>query len=229
MNDLVSCPQHVERDTVAHLDRSLQQIDDLVAGDYRQRQDDICAAMSALTEDHLLLRGFALKTARGELPVRLSSAQSFMLFSGRFCSLRLNCWYPRSVVAGSAEIEHSRYFSIDVCHNHGFDFFTTCVLGPGYTSRFLRTAQDVEHLEAGDTIDFQDAWTLRLGHGRTVFVPRGSDFHTQLYPDAFSATINLIPHAGYSTDGRQYILDDDHVTVKRVIVVGGEARMGRDH
>lgn len=69
--------------------------------------------------------------------------------------LRVNCWYPRSRLIGEAGAEHEKYFSIGVCHNHNFDFYTTCILGPGYLSDFMSTDQVLENLEEGDSIDFQ--------------------------------------------------------------------------
>jgi hypothetical protein len=217
------------RGALAHCDEILKRLDLLAAGDYRSSVDSIGATMSALAEDGLLMKAFAIRTARGVIPVRLTGAQSFAIYSGRNCMLRLNAWYPRTMCSSSAELEHSRYFSIGVCHNHNFDFFTTCVLGPGYESRFLRTHQDVQGLAEGDAIEFAETWTLQLGLGRSAFVPRDTDFHMQFYPESLSATINLIPYAGQSASGRQYTLEDGLRTVKRVVVCGPGQRADDRH
>src|SRR5690606_25176669 len=145
-------------------------------------------------------------------------AQSFALYSDDVFMLRINNWYPKARLSVEGDDEYRKYFSIGICHNHNFDFFTTCVVGPGYTSDFLETEDDVSALEEGDEVRFSRGWSVGLGLGDTMFVPRETHFHTQQLPDAFSATINLIPLAGQSQSGRQYTLCDDRRTVKRVIV-----------
>jgi hypothetical protein len=194
--------------------------------DHRARQDDINGLFCQLANDGLALRALALKLALHPGAPRLSGSQSFTLESNRAFILRINSWYPPSRLPEVGAREYDKYFSIDVCHNHNFDFFTCCVLGPGYESEFLETSDDLEHLQEGDVVSFDRSWTIRLGLGDSVFVPRETQFHTQRLPERFSATLNLIPLRGQSRSGRQYTLADDCRTVKRVIV--GDAFIEQD-
>jgi hypothetical protein len=57
---------------------------------------------------------------------------------------RLNAWYPDSkTVTVELETQLNDYFSIDSCHNHSVDFFTVGLLGPGYTTEFRETTEDL--------------------------------------------------------------------------------------
>jgi hypothetical protein len=196
----------------------LEELRALTLSGHRENAEPICSTLKRLSEDGLAIKAFALQCARNEIALTLTGSQSFALHANDAYMLRINNWYPKPKLGQTALQEHERYFSIGVCHNHNFDFFTTCILGPGYDSRYHRTDADIDDLHEGDTIEMAESWSLRLGTGDAMFVPRETHFHTQWYPSAFSATINLIPIGGQSESGRQYTLHDDCRTVKRVIV-----------
>jgi hypothetical protein len=207
-----------ENETLARFDSAIAHLRALTAGDYRSRSSEICSALSRLAVDGLVLKALVLECALAGKQIKLTGAQSFSLCSNDEFVMRVNCWYPKSRLPAEGDLEHQKYFSIGVCHNHNFDFFTSCVIGPGYKSDFLLTGDDLSNLAEGDTINFSQKWRVRLGFGDAIFVPRETQFHTQELPESFSATINLIPISGQSKTGRQYTLDDDHKTVRRVII-----------
>lgn len=204
--------------TIPEFDNTIEDLERLVAAGHRQNVDGIEALMKRFSSDGLAARCLLLRLASHGIRMNLAGAQSFFLAASRSFALRLNVWYPAPRLHDVAIDSFNKYFSIGVCHNHNFDFFTTCVHGPGYASEFKSTTVETDAFEPGQRIPFDRKWTIKLGAGQSLFVPRDTVFHTQELPAAFSMTLNLIPFSGRSASGRQYTLEDDRETVRRVII-----------
>lgn len=196
----------------------IEALEPLVQAGHRRNAEKINDVMGQFSRNALAVRMLLLRLAGNEVAFALSGAQSFFLYATDSFALRLNAWYPVPRLNQDAVTDFLEYFSIGFCHNHNFDFFTTCVLGEGYHSQFLETSVDTETLTTGSQVPFDREWEERLTLGSSLFVPRDTVFHTQKVPDSFSVTINLIPVGGRSRSGRQYTLDEDRHRVRRVII-----------
>lgn len=171
----------------------------------------------AVTDD-LYLRYFFERCAIDVNHRKLCSSQSFPVFVSDTHSIRVNLWFPTGNFSSSVNKMVEDYFSIDVCHNHSFDFFTVGAFGPGYQTRFFSTECDLSSVLIGDSIDFNKEWSFQLNKGRSVFVPAGGHFHVQYVPPAFSMSINLIPMKQNTGRVPQILLKQDCSTVEKVIV-----------
>lgn len=172
----------------------------------------ITEAMSALADRNVALRYFLFRATVDARFRRLTSAQSFYVYGCDAFYFRLNAWYPeRRMARIELETELNQYFSIDSCHNHSVDFFTVGLLGPGYTTEFCHTADDLSDVGVGDTVRFDRCWNDQLSLGRALFVPKSHIFHTQYAPEAYSLSLNLIVREPVTC--RQFRLADDKRTI----------------
>lgn len=189
----------------------------LVAAGYVEHQDEICRGLKEMARNDLALRYYLIAASANPNMRRLSGAQSFAVYADDVVMMRFNLWIPRAHRPNGVDTMYDKYFSIDVPHNHSYDFFTVGVIGPGYVSDFFETSADLTDVVAGDTIDFEREWTDQLELGRTFFVPQQSVFHLQRYPESFSVSLNLIPHQPVVRGGKQLILASDRRTVETVL------------
>lgn len=191
-------------------------LDDIFAGDWRARREELAGLTFALARDDLALRQLVTShCADGTWPP-MAGAPSFDLRRTPTYRVRLNVWYPPTRFEAARE-EHANYHSVGQCHNHAFDFFTACVFGPGYESRFLRLETPETRLEQDADAELTDLGTLTLHPGEVWYVERDRDFHTQQWPSAYAITLNLIPRPGPDESQRQYLIDEAERRVLKVV------------
>lgn len=154
---------------------------------------------------------------------RLVSAQSFFLFGNDHLRMRINAWYPYAGRVGYTKERFESFFSIDRCHNHSVDLFTVGVFGPGYTTQFKETSQNLERVGVGDQIAFDRVWDDQLEMGKALFIPKSTAFHTQFCPSKYSISLNLI--IDQSADCLQFELENDRKTIRRVFDFVGLAEL----
>lgn len=186
----------------------------LVQDDPQGNRGDILEEMKGFAHQHEALR-FFLATAIANARYRtLSSAQSFFLFGNDHFRMRINAWYPQAGRTGNTKERFETFFSIDRCHNHSADLFTVGVFGPGYTTQFKESSQDLKQVVVGDRIAFDRVWDDQLEMGRALFIPKSTVFHTQFCPSEYSMSLNLV--IDQTADCLQFELENDRETVRRV-------------
>lgn len=192
----------------------VERLSTLVKDGARTNHDEIMHELSGFPSHHEALRYFLTSAISDPSRRRLLSAQSFFLYANDHMLIRINAWYPQSGRSGNLRERFDSFFTIDRCHNHSADFFTVGILGPGYTSEFKETSQDLEQVSLGDKITFDRVWEDQLNIGKTIFLPKGSLFHTQFAPKEYSMSLNLIVDNGASC--LQFELGEDRETVTKV-------------
>lgn len=189
----------------------------LIRGGYVENSPAIRRVLSEAVADDLWLRHFVDGCLHDPNHRKLCSSQSFPVYVSDTHAVRLNLWFPVGRFSEEVNRLVDEYFSIDVCHNHSFDFFTVGALGPGYETTFHEARELPDDPEVGREMDFARTWSFRLEREQAVFVPAGTHFHVQHAPAEFSMSLNLIP--SHQTCGTlpQIILGSDHRTIDRVI------------
>ncbi|MCI4592255.1 hypothetical protein MOK15_19425 [Sphingobium sp. BYY-5] len=186
---------------------TLDRLDTIFAGDWASQMDLIAQEIAVLRDDHALLRTFVHGNALAKTWPRLSGAQSFTICSRPAFFARINLWMP---YVNTAPDSYRRFLSVDVIHNHYFEFFTTCLLGPGYTSTFWRDPAHHPDRGIGDPVALLQGSEHSLSDAAVWFVEKGADYHSQHWPSDFSVTLNVMPRPRVDEWSVQYVLDDAH-------------------
>jgi len=138
------------------------------------------------------------------------SAQSAILDRFGVFSVRVNFW-----LADLQTTEELSALSYNSYHDHNFDFITTNVFGPGYsTSIFEYSRQNVKG-EVGESVEMVDVGEVILSRGKVLVFRNGIDIHSQRPPLDASASLNLIINSPSSIFEDQYYFD-----VQRKIIIG---------
>ncbi len=195
-------------------------LDACFAGDWRSELDVLVALTGELSRDYVAVRRLiADAAAEGAFPTA-AGGRSFWLKRTPRWHLRVNAWRPRPAGGGSERQAHVEV--VGDCHNHSFDFITTCLFGSGYQSRFLRQHERVgERFAAGDILPVEPAETIRLRPGDVMVVERDADFHTQEWPESYSLTLNLMPTPEPDAATRTYLIEEG--TGRALMVVDAAA------
>lgn len=190
----------------------------LVAAGHRENRDEILALLSRLSDDGVAMRHFIDLCATDLANADMYGTQSFVVYKCNDFIMRMNLWLPEADLPRQVSDRYAEYFSVDVFHNHNYDFFTVGVYGPGYYSEYYSTSQDISDLALGDEITFDRQWNMSLARGVTAFVLQDAEFHVQYAPEALSMSLNLIPTKIFAPDHKQYVLAKDRKTVSQVIL-----------
>ena len=201
------------------VEQSLQRLERIFAGGWRDDFGEIGNEIASLRDGRSLLRHFINVHARNLTWPALSGTQSFTIYNGASFYVRINIWMP---YVKNMTDSYRKYLSIDVIHNHHFDFFTTCLHGPGYSSTFWRDDSHGPERQMGELVNLTREIRVSLSGQNIWFVERGADYHSQHWPDDFSVTLNVIPKERDDTAAVQYVLDDGG----RVASIIASARQG---
>lgn len=197
-------------------DSVVARLEQIFEDDWREHRDELAGLVAVLARDDMALRELVTRhCGDGSWPT-MAGAPSFDLRKTPRYRLRLNLWYPPASFTEGRQ-EHANYHSVGQCHNHAFDFFTACVFGPGYDSRFFRLAADDIRLDAEQDAALIDEGVLTLMPGEVWYVERDRDFHTQQWPSAYAITLNLIPRPAPDESARQYLIDEERLRVLKVV------------
>lgn len=201
-------------DGFSSVEQAMARLEDVFSGDWRSREGEIASCIRYLREDKRLLSKWAISSLESGVIPEMIGAQSFLVHQSKSFICRINLWFPQGSLGVSSDL-YGRYLSIDVLHNHDFDFYTTCLLGGGYTSDFLIATNGAQDLEVGDQLEIGREHFVHLDGDKAIFVEKGYDFHTQKWPMDFSITLNVIPVA--VPEIRQYSVDPASLKVKFVV------------
>lgn len=176
---------------------------------------EILHALRDTTINFAFLNDFVDRQTRVNHWPALLGTQSFRCFENNDFVVRLNLWFPKE--ASPVEDEIKDYFSIGLMHNHSFPLFTTGLFGPGYATRMYRTDDIAYTRKEGETMDLDFQEELALGLGTALYIERDYDYHVQLWPEAFSISLNVIPQRTEDYSDCQYILNDDF-SIREVVL-----------
>ncbi|WP_420607954.1 hypothetical protein [Novosphingopyxis sp.] len=183
--------------------------------DWRQRRSAIARLMRAFRKNDQALRALIRQhVGGGQWPI-MRGTQSFYLYESKQFRMRANLWFPAShPLAGQAG--YRDFLTIEKCHNHDFSFFSICVLGSGYTTRMYGAKDYAQTLQVGERVILEPECTFGLNGDTVMYVERDLDFHSQLFPETLSVTVNLIP-AREMRRSVQYSVDEENGTIERKI------------
>lgn len=201
------------------LEPVLHRLDKLFEDDWRTRQAEIAGCLCALRRGHRALRALIARHSMDGEEARLQGAQSFLITHNDHYGIRVNLWFPQTKLA-MVNPRYRKYLSIGELHNHDFDFFTLCLSGPGYTSRFYRDRCFSPWRGAGETLDLEALGSVCLAGEAVMLVEHSQDYHAQAWPESFTTTLNLIPNEGPELRV-QYVVDEDSLAIRDVIRGGG--------
>jgi hypothetical protein len=213
--------EQVFSDDLSNAKLVLKYLDELVQEGYRENCLLICEKMRDFSQCNYPMRILVRMLCESDNFLRLVSAQSFIIFGCESFYLRLNFWLPAAPRPDLIAERFRQYFSINVLHNHAFDFFTVGVFGDGYESDIYEALdRDLRSdLIIGEKVELSQKCRIKLSKGKSIFFPKFSVFHTQYEPTALSASLNLIPRnmdrVGYS-HGRQYVLDQQNFAIRKI-------------
>ncbi|MFC3655897.1 transposase [Xanthomonas hyacinthi] len=83
-------------------------------------------------------------------------------------------------------------FYYDVPHDHNFNFLTIGYYGPGYESDFYEYDHSKVQGYVGEKVELRPIGRIGIPQGHMLLYRRSLDVHSQLYPDSFSITLNLV-------------------------------------
>lgn len=216
---------YVLGDAEMSIRHQLLAIDDLFVDGYRKNRLEILALIEDMARSNLLIPYFLKQGVAARQLINMIGAQCYLFHLGDNYLARMNFWPARSYRDSVISERVRRYFSINLLHNHSFDFFTVGVLGSGYYSKFYEVElADLEGRSVGDTICLRPNCELTLSQGRAIFVTKSTEFHSQYEPDIFSISLNFIPKkldSVGSSDLAQFIVNPDSNVIERIIQARG--------
>lgn len=195
----------------------MHELDRLIGnGELHTRFDEIAQLFADLCQTgDALVKNFVVEACQRKEWPQVSGAQSFRLLMTDNIIVRLNLWYPPDNPESPLD-SYRRYLSIDELHNHDFEFFTSCVFGPGYTTTLYHDPNHHPNRQKGDFVQLEKLGTKHVQCGDIVFFEAGTDYHEQHWPPSFSVTLNLISRHLAREERVQYVLDTQH-RVKTII------------
>jgi hypothetical protein len=185
-------------------------------------EDSILAAsdlLAALANDRSLL----VDAVNSELYRRIEangnasiSTHALILYADHVFKIRANIWKKPVERAGTFAHDNSIY-SYDFAHNHNFQLLTVGYLGAGYWTELLECDPDSITGYVGEKVELRYLERTSLPRGRVMLYRTLKDVHTQLPPDEFSVSLNLMvaDPTGYVAD--QYNFDVKQSTIARLI------------
>jgi hypothetical protein len=194
-------------------EKSIISASDMLAALANNRQLLIDAVNSALYRS-IQGRGFDLAV----------STHSLMLYADRNYRIRANIWKKPVVRAGMVEYDQLVY-SYEFAHNHNFQLLTIGYLGPGYWTEIHECYPSEIVGYDGEKVRLRCLEKTSLPRGKVMLFRTLQDVHTQLPPDEFSVSLNLIltDPTGYVPS--QYSFDIERSTIARLISVNMASRI----
>jgi hypothetical protein len=193
-----------------------ERLDGIFAESWQDNYENIAAILVSLRRDMTALDPFFAEMSNSGNWPDMAGAQSFVLYTSKHILVRINLWFPQSDSQRDND-QYRRYLSIDELHNHDFSFFTICLLGPGYRTRFYHDPCFSHTRNLGNRIELTDLGVLQLTEERVLFVEKDVDYHMQHWPDEFSVTLNVIPRNIPGKTNIQYILNPRTFEISNII------------
>lgn len=116
----------------------------------------------------------------------------FLIFhSGKHFILRVNFWLAENIFAHDDVV--NEFFSYGLIHDHNFDFLTVGYRGPGYHSDIYKYRNfDSGEYCVGKHVNVDYLGRITLKPHMVMLYENNVHIHSQLPPDEFSISINLM-------------------------------------
>jgi hypothetical protein len=198
----------------------LNEIDDLFRDGYRKNREKITTSIKKIYDTNLVIPFLAKSVSENSKIIFYPNAQSYNFYNGANFYVRVNYWLSENENSTVIKDRVDKYYSIDILHNHWFDFFSLGLFGPGYASNFYHAGDEsLAQARIGNVIDLTEISEITLSEGEVIFVSKANDFHIQHKPKSFSLSLNFIPMV-HDTVGYPYtdqILVDPVTRIVKVI------------
>lgn len=147
------------------------------------------------------------------------SSQSLVLKNIKGGYVRANLWERSRSYAGDTSWEDALY-TYNFPHNHNFQLLTVGMWGPGYGTEIYELDVDRVIGYPGEEVGLQFLERTTLPEGKVMYYRRSVDVHTQLPPEAFSISLNLMPADSKIAVTEQYDFD---IRARKIRdIVGGQ-------
>jgi hypothetical protein len=147
------------------------------------------------------------------------SSQSLVLKNIKAGYVRANIWEKSRSYGGDTSWEDALY-TYNFPHNHNFQLLTAGFWGPGYGTEIYELDVDRVIGFPGEEVGLELLERTTLPEGKVMYYRRSLDVHTQLPPEAFSISINLMPADRLIAVTEQYDFDTAHRRIRDI--VGGQ-------
>jgi hypothetical protein len=154
-----------------------------------------------------------LEAADGDLGL---STQSILMHADAKFKIRANIWKPPAVRGGSTDHD-DKIYSYQYAHNHNFQLLTVGYLGSGYATQFYECDPANISGYIGEKVDLRFLEETSLPRGRVILMRSGIDVHTQLPPQEFSVSLNLLVAEPGGAVSEQYNFDLEKSVIAGII------------
>lgn len=179
--------------------------------DYKQ----LAPLLRALAANETLLNDFylmELKDIEAFKNKQSLSGQNLNLANLKNCDIRMVFWPKKS---SNDSISTLKAFSYTIPHDHNFHFMSIGYSGPGYlTNMYTYNHKKVSGC-VGERIDITTLGTYNVSKGDIMIYEESRDIHTQIPPNDFSITINIIPKQRFRN--YQYYFNLETNTISEVV------------
>ena len=125
--------------------------------------------------------------------------------NGRY-SVRMNFWLPLQEQPNFLT-PSERFFSYNYPHDHNFSFLTVGAYGPGYDTLIAEYDKSNTVGYHNESVELNNLRRETLTPGKVMFYEGSKDIHTQLPPNKFSVSINLLLHKIADRETPQFKFD----------------------
>ncbi len=195
----------------------IKALDPYFAKGWQNYPEEILTELTYAAKDYTFLNDFVHREVLKPSWPKLYGAQSFLCYEGEKYFIRLNLWFPEKQSPVADQIK--KYFSIELLHNHNFPLFTVGLFGPGYTTELFRWDDVSYDRKVGESVDLSFTAKPTLSFGSALFIERDADYHLQLWPEAFSISLNVIPTTRPDYSLCQYVLNPDY-KIREILYTG---------
>lgn len=144
------------------------------------------------------------------------SSQSFVLETMANAFVRVNVWEQSREYDGDTFWEDALY-SYGLPHNHNFQLLTAGYWGPGYRTEIHEVDPDEIVGYAGERVRIRFLERTGLPEGKVMYYRRSRDVHSQIAPEEFSISLNLMPADRLVATTEQFEFDVRNGRIKGVI------------
>lgn len=157
-------------------------------------------------------------TAKTEMSGGYTS-QSLVIRNIKGGYVRANIWEKSKSYAGDTSWEDSLY-TYNFPHNHNFQLLTVGYWGNGYGTEIYELDIDGIVGYPGEAVGLEFMEKTTLPEGKVMYYRRSLDVHTQLPPEEFSISLNLMPADSVIATTEQYDFDLQSRRIRDI--VGGQ-------
>ena len=171
--------------------------------------------LRALAANATLLHDFYIEQLRdieGFKGMQKLSSQTLVLAELNNCELRMVFWPTLGKNPSDAALKS---FAYTIPHDHNFHFMTICYSGSGYRTNMY--SYDISQVEGyvDEPVVIESLGCFNVAKGDIMLYEHSKDIHTQIPPESYSVTINVIPKQTFAD--YQYYFDIENQVITEVV------------